>query len=71
MAHIKEPIGIDLIVKPMVLTIQDRQSISATIAAYKNTGEMPSTPKIETYSSKKDLKSLSIRQKSKQLTPVL
>lgn len=42
MAHIKEPIGIDLIVKPMPLTQEDRQAISAIIASYKMTGEVPS-----------------------------
>jgi formiminotetrahydrofolate cyclodeaminase len=41
MAHIKEPIGIDLIIKPMPLSEEDRQAISAIIAAYKMTGEMP------------------------------
>jgi hypothetical protein len=41
MAHIKEPNGIDLIVKPMPLSDEDRKSISAIIAAYKLTGEKP------------------------------
>lgn len=41
MAYIKEPNGIDLVVKPMVLSIEDRQLISSIIASYKETGEMP------------------------------
>ncbi len=41
MAYIKKPIGIDLVVKPMVLSIEDRQLISSIIASYKETGEMP------------------------------
>ena len=41
MTHIKEPIGIDLNLKPMPLTEEDRQTISAIIASYKTTGEIP------------------------------
>ena len=42
MGLIKEPKGVDLIVGPSVLTDKDRQLISATIAAYKRTGKVPS-----------------------------
>ncbi len=41
MTHIKEPSGIDLNLKPMPLTDEDRQEISAIIASYKMTGEVP------------------------------
>lgn len=43
MGHIKEPKGVDLIVNPMPLTIEDRQAISTIIANYKRTGEVPKT----------------------------
>ena len=36
MAHLKEPAGVDLVVAPTPLTDQDRQLISAAIAAYKS-----------------------------------
>lgn len=41
MGHIKEPAGIDLIVNPMPLSAEDREAISAIIANYKRTGEVP------------------------------
>jgi hypothetical protein len=41
MGYIKEPEGIDLIVSPMPLSIEDRESISAIISMYKKTGEKP------------------------------
>ena len=41
MGYIKEPIGIDLNVGPMPFSDEDRQEISAIIAQYKNTGEIP------------------------------
>lgn len=41
MGHIKEPAGVDLVVNPMPLSIQDREVISAIIANYKRSGEMP------------------------------
>ncbi len=41
MGHIKEPKGIDLIVNPMPLSVEDRAAISAIIADYKRTGEVP------------------------------
>lgn len=37
MGYIKEPEGIDLIVAPSTLTVQDRQMISNIIANYKKT----------------------------------
>ncbi len=39
MAHIKEPIGIDLLVAPNRLTKEDREHISKIIAEYKITGK--------------------------------
>ena len=41
MGYIKEPKGIDLVISPMPLTIQDRESISAIISTYKKMGEIP------------------------------
>lgn len=41
MGHIKEPIGIDLIVAPMQLSEEDREALSAVIAEYKKTGKVP------------------------------
>jgi hypothetical protein len=52
MGFIKEPKGIDLIVKSEPLTEQDRKLISNVIANYKLTGKKPS--KIR--STKKELK---------------
>jgi len=47
MGHIKEPAGIDLIVSPMPLSTEDRQMLSAIIAKYKTTGEIPKVKKIK------------------------
>ena len=41
MGLIKEPIGIDFIIGPSVLTNQDRKMISDIIANYKQTGKLP------------------------------
>ncbi len=41
MGHIKEPKGVDLIVSPMPYSEEDRKAISAIIAAYKLTKEVP------------------------------
>ena len=71
MAHIKEPIGVDLIVKPMVLTLEDRQAISAIITAYKSTGEIPVALKTKKHNAKTSDKSASKRSMSKRLSPVL
>ena len=71
MAHIKEPIGIDLIVKPMVLSIEDRQLISSIIASYKETGEMPQNVQKAKASDKfKIEKAASIRKNKKKLSLV-
>lgn len=45
MGHIKEPAGVDLNVGPMPLSDEDRQEISAIIAQYKRTGEVPEVPR--------------------------
>lgn len=45
MGHIKEPAGIDLNVGPMPFSAEDRQEVSAIIAQYKSTGEMPKLPR--------------------------
>jgi hypothetical protein len=41
MGIIKEPAGIDLNIGPMPLTNEDRQVVSAIIAQYKATGNIP------------------------------
>lgn len=45
MGHIKEPAGVDLNVGPMPFSAEDRQEVSAIIAQYKSTGEMPKLPR--------------------------
>ncbi len=55
MGFIKEPKGIDLIVKSVPLTEQDRKQISNIIAQYKRTGKKPSKSR-KLSSSKKKLK---------------
>ncbi len=41
MGYIKEPMGVDLNIGPMPFSDEDRQEISAIIAPYKSTGEIP------------------------------
>jgi len=41
MGFVKEPIGIDLVVEPSALTTEDRHQLSAIIAQYKLTKEIP------------------------------
>ena len=41
MGYIKEPVGVDLNLSPMPFSDEDRQEISAIIAQYKSTGEIP------------------------------
>jgi hypothetical protein len=54
MGHIKEPIGVDLNVAPMSLSAEDRQTLSAVIAHYKLTKEVPmSESKLAKNSSRK------------------
>lgn len=45
MGYIKEPAGIDFIVDPTPLTIEDKKKISAIIAYYKATGRKMPFPK--------------------------
>ena len=44
MGYIKEPAGVDLNVEPMPFSVEDRKEVSAIIAQYKSTGEMPKLP---------------------------
>ena len=41
MGYIKEPVGVDLNIGPMPLSDEERQTVSAIIAQYKTTGEVP------------------------------
>lgn len=55
MGHIKEPVGIDLNVGPMVLSAEDRQTLSVVIAQYKLTKEVPkSKPKLAKTTSRRN-----------------
>ena len=45
MGYIKEPKGVDFVVEPHVVTIEDRRIISEAIAQYKATGKFKKTPK--------------------------
>lgn len=66
MGHIKEPVGVDLNVGPMPFSDEDRQEISAIIAKYKSTGEVPKVAKKTRLKSKKTvLISDSTRTKAK------
>jgi hypothetical protein len=67
MGHIKEPVGVDLNVGPMTLSAEDRQALSAVIAQYKLTKEVPmSKPKLAKIAGKR--KSTTIRTKSRKST---
>ncbi len=65
MGHIKEPVGVDLNVGPMPLSVDDRQALSAVIAQYKQTKKVPvSKPKFAKSASNK--KSTSTKIKSQK-----
>lgn len=57
MGYIKEPVGIDFVVDPTPLTIEDKEMISEIIAYYKATGR-----------KKTLLKSVGLRSKSTRKT---
>ena len=46
MGYIKEPAGVDFVISPMPFSVEDRQAVSAIIARYKITGEIPK-PRLE------------------------
>lgn len=58
MGHIKEPEGIDLNLSPIPLSDEDRRTLSAIIARYKKTGEVP-----------KPVRKAKARKKKKSATP--
>lgn len=65
MGHIKEPVGIDLNVGPMSLSAEDRQTLSAVIAQYKLTKEVPkSKPKLAKITDRK--RTAKLRTKSRK-----
>ena len=39
MGYVKDPVGVDLVVDPPPLTIEDRKRISEIITYYKSTGQ--------------------------------
>jgi len=45
MGYVKEPKGVDFVVEPHVVTIEDRKIISEAIAHYKATGKFKKVPK--------------------------
>ena len=53
MGLVKEPSGIDFVVRPTVLTAKNRQRISSVIAEYKQTGKLPSKTEPKSYKRKK------------------
>jgi hypothetical protein len=53
MGYIKEPNGVDLLVSPIPLSIEDRLAISDIINIYKKTGEIPQIPRKENKLNKK------------------
>jgi hypothetical protein len=65
MGHIKEPVGVDLNVGPMALSAEDRQTLTAVIAQYKLTKEVPmSKPTLTKSTGTK--KSTTLRIKSRK-----
>ncbi len=56
MGYIKEPTGVDLNLSPLPLSAEDRQEISAIIAQYKSTGEIPKLLRKPKVSRKKPLR---------------
>ena len=68
MGHIKEPVGVDLVVVPMPLSAEDRQTLSAVIAQYKLTKEVPkSKPKLAKTTGRK--RPTKLQAKSRKPTP--
>lgn len=61
MGHINEPVGVDLNVGPMPLSLDDRQALSSVIAQYKQTKKVPvSKPKLAKLTNNKKLTSTQI-----------
>jgi hypothetical protein len=55
MGYVKEPVGVDLNIEPMDLSAEDRQTLSAVIAQYKLTKEVPkSKPKLAKTTSRRN-----------------
>jgi hypothetical protein len=55
MGYVKEPVGVDLNIGPTALSAEDRQTLSAVIAQYKLTKEVPkSKPKLTKTTSRKN-----------------
>jgi hypothetical protein len=74
MGHIKEPVGVDLNVGPMALSVEDRQTLSIVIAQYKLTKEVPkSKPKLAKTTSRRKgatkLRTGSRKNLAKKTTP--
>lgn len=64
MGHVKEPTGVDLNVSPIPLLTEDRQALSAIIAQYKLTKEIPqSSRKKRKASSKRKIGNVRARNK--------
>jgi hypothetical protein len=45
MGYIKEPKGVDFVIEPIPLTLEDQQMISKAIALYKATGKITKAPR--------------------------
>ena len=68
MGYIKEPKGIDLIVSPMPLSIEDRVAISTIIKTYKLTGEIPIVHKEKHLKTTTKPRNLTLRKTRKTAT---
>ena len=67
MGHLKEPKGVDLVVAPMPYSEEDRKAVSAIIAAYKRTGEVPSSRRKSGSSGKKRVAKSNVNRRSEQV----
>jgi len=65
MGHIKEPEGVDFIVDPTPLTIEDRKRISEIIAYYKATGKKRPVKKSKV-KSRRQRKNMTLAKTKKQ-----
>lgn len=71
MGYIKEPVGVDLNIAPMPLSVEERQTLSAIIAHYKTTGEVLKVMGKTKASRKKKHSTSSAIDRSKTVKPKL
>jgi len=57
MGYIREPKGVDFVVEPHVVTVEDQKIMSKIIADYKATGKITKAPRVKkTRSTRKKVK---------------